>query len=289
MAYFLHMSEKEQIEFVEPIEILKRDNGYNPDGCLYLSQVIRIDDSELSSAWREHCKKFVGKDELLGDEETTMSKWVNGFQHFYKVDMNKDKIMIIKTRDDLRKLFENYGIIESFTSQKIPEIINEITIYQNFLKNLKKDKLDIVENHPEEIIKLVTKGKTHIVDIKYGMVVVPKNKGVTIEFVSAVFVKLKKLYDELMKAHIQLYHEGDGKCKYRRSQYSTINWSKMRDDGYSGIYYKQNIIDAAMSDKYLYDFDWKEFVKYLRADTLIVWKEDVITIETKENVLQTFA
>jgi hypothetical protein len=283
------MSEKEQIEFVEPIEILKHDNGYNPDGCLYLSQVIHIDDSELSSAWREHSKQFVGKDEILGDEETTMSTWVNGFQHFYKVDMNKNKIMIIKTRDDLRKLFENYGIMDSFTLQKIPEIINEITIYQNFLKNLKKDKLDIVENHPEEIIKLVTKGKTHIVDIKDGMVVVPKNKGVTIEFVSAVFVKLKKLYDELMKAHTHLYHKGEGKCKYRRSQYSTINWSKMRYDGYSGIYYTKNIIDAAMSDGYLYDFDWKEFVKYLRADTLIVWKEDVITMETKENVLQSFA
>jgi len=185
-------------------------------------------------------------------------------------------------------LFENYGVRDNFTSPKIPTIINEITIYQNFLKNLKKDKLDIVENHPEEIIKLVTKGKTHIVDIKDGMVVVPKNKGVTIEFVSAVFVKLKKLYGELMQEHRHFYHEGDGKCMYRRSRYNTINWNKMRDDGYSGIYYTQNIIDAAMSDKYLYEFYWKEFMKYLRTDTLIVWKDDVLTSETKENVLKSF-
>lgn len=289
MTYFLHMSDKEKIQFVEPISIGKHSNSYNPSGCLYLSQVTLGDDSELSSGWREHSKQFVGKDEILGDEESTMSTWVNGFQHFYKVDINKDKILIIKTRDDLRKLFENYGVMDNFTSPKIPEIINEITIYQNFLKNLKKDKLDIVENHPEEIIKLVTKGKTHHINIKDGMVVVPKNKGVTVEFVSAIFVKLKKLYDELMGVHGHLYHKGDGKCRYRRSQYRTFNWNKIRDDGYSGIYYTQNIIDAAMSDKYLYDFDWKEFMKYLRTDTLIVWKDDVLTKETKENVLMNFA
>lgn len=287
MTYFLHMSEKEQIKFVEPDKLGKHQNGYNPSGGMYLSRVIKDKDSELSSAWREHSKQFVCKDEVLGDEETTMSKWVNGFQHFYSIDINY-RIMIIKTRDDLRKLFENYGVSDNFTSPKIPEIINEITIYQNFLKNLKKDKLDIIENHPEEIIKLVTKSKTHIVDIKDGMVVVPKNKGVTIEFVSAVFVKLKKLYGELMQEHRHFYREGDGKCMYRRSQYNTINWNKMRDDGYSGIYYTQNIIDAAMSDGYLYEFYWKDFLQYLRTDTLIVWKDDVMTVETKENVLKSF-
>ncbi len=289
MTYFLHMSSKEQIEFVEPIEFQKRDNGYNPDGCLYLSQVIKVN-SELSSGWREHSKKFAGKDEILGDEESTMSTWVDGVQHFYKVDMdmNRGKILIIDTRDDLRKLFENYGVMNNYTSPKIPEIINEIIIYQNFLKNLKKDKLDIVENHPEAIIKLIPKGKSHIVDIKDGIVVVPKNKGITIEFVSAVFVKLKKLYDELMQEHRHFYHEGDEKCKYRRVKYRYFNWSKMRNDGYSGIYYTQKTIDSAMSYGYMYDFDWKKFIQYLRTDTLIVWKDDILTMETKENVLKSF-
>lgn len=280
MTYFLHMSEKEQIEFVEPIEILKHDNGYNPAGGMYLSQVVRIDDSELSSSWREHCKKFAGKDELLGDEETTMSKWVNGFQHFYKVDMKKDKIMIIDKRDDLRKLFENYGVKRNWNPPQILLICDKIVIYQNFLKNLKKDKLDIVENHPEEIVKLVSPTKTHMIHIKDGLIVPPKNKGVSIEFVASVFYELKKLYDELAKQHI---------TKHQSTQYSEINWNKIRDDGYSGIYYTQNIINAAMSNMYLYDFAWKEFMKYLRTDTLIVWKDDLMTKETKENVLHSFA
>lgn len=54
------------------------------------------------------------------------------------------------------------------------------------------------------------------------------------------------------------------------------------------MYYTKNIILAAMSDKYLYDKDWKRFMKYLRTDTLIVWKDDVLTMETKENVLKKF-
>lgn len=279
MAYFLHMSEKEQIEFVKPIDIGKHSNSYNPYGCLYLSQVTIGDDSELSSGWREHSKQFVGKDEILGDEESTMSTWVNGVHHFYKVDMNQRKIMIIRNRDDLRKLFENYGVKRNWNPPQILLICDKIAIYQNFLKNLKKDKLDIVENHPEEIVRLVAPNKTHMIHIKDGLIVPPKNKGVSIEFVASVFYELKKLYDELAKQH---------RTKHQSTQYSEINWNKIRDDGYSGIYYTQNIIDAAMSDKYLYDFYWKEFMKFLRTDTLIVWKDDVLTKETKENVLRSF-
>ena len=276
MTYFLHMSDNEQINFVEPIIFNEHSHSYNPARCLYLSQIIYKGNCELSSDWREHSKQFARKDERLGDEESTMSKWVNGFHHFYKVDINKDKILIIDKRDDLRKLFENYGVHKDYKSPWMNNVCDKIVIYQNFIKNLKKDKLDIVENHPEEIVKSVAPNKTHHITIKDGLIVPPKKKGVTIEFIASVFYELKKLYDELMKVQ---------KIEHTRSQYSTINWNKIRDDGYSGLYYTKYIILAAMSDKYLYDNDWKEFMKYLRTDTLIVWKDDVLTMETKENVL----
>jgi len=279
MAYFLHMSAEKQIKFVEPIDIdsHKIFDTYNPAGCLYLSQVIRIDDSELSSAWREHTKKRIY--ENLEDEKDLLL-WVNGFQNFYKVDMDDKKILIIDKREDLRKLFENYGVMDNFISLNIRKIYDNIAIYLNFLKNLKKDKLDIVENHPEEIVKLVSSTKTHTIVIKDGLIVPPKNKGVTLVFIATVFSELKKLYDELAEKHKQ---------QHRRNQYTTIDWNKIRDDGYSGMYYTKNIIDAAISDKYVYDTDWKEFMKYLLTDTLIVWKDDVLTMETKENVLMNFA
>ena len=279
MAYFLHMSEKEQIKFVEPIDIYYDSHSYNPVECLYLSQVILSDDSELSSAWREHSKQFADKDKILGDEESTISKWVNGFNHFYKVDMNKDKILIISNRNDLRQLFENYGVYHDYKSRWMIYECDKIAIYQNFLKHLKKDKLDIVENHPEEILKLVSPNKTHHIIIKDGLIVPPAKKGVTIEFVASVCYELKKVYDKLMEKQ---------KLDHYERQYDTINWNKMRDDGYSGVYYTKNIIMAAMSDKYLYDKDWKDFMKYLRTDTLIVWKDDVLTSATKENVLRSF-
>jgi hypothetical protein len=277
MAYFLHMSDEEQIQFVEPIDIRRHENSgsvYNPGGCLYLSQVISIDDSELSSAWREHTKKRIYENH---EDESGLLNWVNGFQNFYKVDMDDKKILIIKTRDDLRKLFENYGILkDDYISDEITKISDKIAIYLNFLKNLKKDKLDTVENHPEEIVKLISSTKTHTIDIKDGMIVPPKNKGVTLVFIASVFVQLKKLYDEL------------GQIKKASTLYRTLNWNKIRDDGYSGIYYTKNIIDAAISDKYVYDKAWKTFMQYLMTDTLIVWKDDVLTMETKENVLMNF-
>jgi hypothetical protein len=194
--------------------------------------------------------------------------------------MNKNKILIISNRNDLRQLFENYGVYHDYKSRWMIYECDKIAIYQNFLKHLKKDKLDIVENHPEEILKLVSPNKTHHIIIKDGMIVPPKNKGVTLVFIASVFSELKKLYDELAEKHKQ---------QHRQNQYTTINWNKIRDDGYSGMYYTKNIIDAAISDKYVYDTDWKEFMKYLLTDTLIVWKDDVLTMETKENVLMNFA
>jgi hypothetical protein len=281
MAYFLHMSEKEQIKFVEPIDIDRHNifDTYNPACCLYLSQVIRIDDSELSSAWREHTKKRIY--ENLEDEKD-LSVWVNGFQNFYKVGMDDKKILIIDKREDLRKLFEIYGVLKDYDYNLpyITKIYDKIAIYLNFLKNLKKDKLDIIENHPEEIVKLVSSTKTHTIVIKDGLIVPPKNKGVTLVFIATVFSELKKLYDELAEKHKQ---------QHRQNQYTTINWNKIRDDGYSGMYYTKNIIDAAISDKYVYDKAWKKFMQYLMTDTLIVWKDDILTMETKENVLMSFA
>ncbi len=262
MTYFLHMSNKKSIDFVEPSseDIKEHENGYNPGGCLYLSQVIVNSDSELSSDWKEHSKRMMKKD---GD----FCMWVDGFHHYYKVDMNDKKILIIDKRDDVRKLFENYGIIQTSSINPYLEISDKITIYLDFLQKQEK-KLINFELNPSK--------KNYNIDIKDGKIVVPR-KGITHDFLNGVFFGLKKLYDELRERNEYLNNF---------VKYSLINWNKMRNEGYSGIYYTKNIIRAALSDKYIYDKDWKDFLKYLSSDTLIVWKDDVLTKETKENVLK---
>jgi len=281
MTYFLHVSRtKKFFDFVEPSEENIKEHtygyGYNPGYSLYLSQVIVNSDSELSSDWKEHAKKKnVEEDEdeeVEEDEEEGPEKdygWVNGFHHYYKVDMNdKKKILIIDKREDVRKLFENYGIKrENYDNPRIPEIASKIKIYLDFLQTQEKKLVNFQVN---------SLMKNYTIIIKDGKIDTPK-KGITHDFINGVFFELKKLYDELMKEN-KKYHG------FR--QYYRINWNKMRDEGYSGIYYTKNIIRAALSDKYIYDKDWKDFLKYLSSDTLIVWKDDVLTKETKENILK---
>ncbi len=276
MTYFLHVSRtKEFFDFVEPseenIKVHTYGYGYNPGYSLYLSQVIVNSDSELSSDWKEHAKKKNEEEEEDEyEEEEGQEKdygWVDGFHHYYKVDMNDKKILIIDKRDDVRKLFENYGIIQTSSINPYLEISDKITIYLDFLQKQEK-KLINFELNPSK--------KNYNIDIKDGKIVVPR-KGITQDFLNGVFFGLKKLYDELRERNEYLNNF---------VKYSLINWNKMRNEGYSGIYYTKNIIRAALSDKYIYDKDWKDFLKYLSSDTLIVWKDDVLTKETKENILK---
>lgn len=253
----MHMSENEHIEFIEPSLIEKHHaNSLNPADSLFLSKL----NEDGRTDWQDS----------RSSRDDPEHYWQSGYKHIY--DVNMEKVLIINSEYDIITFFSKYGIPYDKRPERpeITELKKKIIIILKFLETLNADKKDIIENQPEIILANNNNDtvKFNYVDIKNDMIVIPK-KGVTIKFISSVFIKLKNLYDKLGKQYPQYpqgYWEG-----YRR-----VDYIKLRKDGYGGIYYTKKIISHAKSSINM-NYFWKDFLTWLDADTLIVWNKDVLT------------
>jgi hypothetical protein len=254
----MHMSENEHIEFIEPSLIEKHfAHGLNPADSLFLSKL--NDDGRTD--WQDSRYSRTSPD----DPE---HYWQSGYKHIY--DVNMEKILIINSEYDIITFFSKYGIpcYEKRENSTIKKLEKEIIIILKFLETLNAENKEIIENQPEIILTHINSDtfKFKDVDIKNDMIVIPK-KGITIKFICSVFIKLKNLYDKLGKYYPQGQEWWNG---YRR-----VDYIKMREDGYGGIYYTKKIISHAKSSINM-NYFWKDFLTWLDADTLIVWKEDAL-------------
>ncbi len=256
---FMHMSENEYIEFIEPSLIEKHNaNSLNPADSLFLSKL----NEDGRTDWQDSRSSRTIPD----DPE---HYWQSGYKHIY--DVNMDKILIINSEYDIITFFTKYGIPYDKRPERpeIAEVKKKISIILKFLETVNAEKKDIIENQPEIILINIDSDtvKFNYVDIKNDMIVMPK-KGITIKFICSVFIKLKNLYDKLGKYYPQGQEWWNG--------YRGVDYIKMREDGYGGIYYTKKIISHAKSSINM-NYFWKHFLTWLDADTLIVWKEDVLT------------
>ena len=256
--HFKHMSENEHIEFIEPSLIEKHHaNSLNPADSLFLSKL--NDDGRTD--WQDSRSSRTSPDD-------PDHYWQSGYEHIFDVDMGR--ILIIDSEYDIITFFSKYGIPYDKRQEltQITEIKKQIVIILNFLETLNAEKKDIIENQPEIILANNHSDtvKFNYVDIKNDMIVIPK-KGLTIKFISSVFIKLKDLYDKLGKYYPQGQERWNG---YRR-----VDYIKMREDGYGGIYYTKKIISHAKSSINM-NYFWKDFLTWLDADTLIVWNKEVL-------------
>lgn len=250
---FVHMSDKEHINFIEP-SLLEYDDRYslNPKGGLFLSKL--NDDSRTD--WQDS----------RSSRDEASHYWQSGYRHIYEVDMSK--ILIINNAYDLATLFFKYGTKGTpIVNDNIAPLEKEITIILDFLNSLNEDKKGLIEQ-ADIMLEYIEgiKYKYIEVKIKDDMVVIPK-QGASLRFICSVFVRLKKLYDKIGKQ----YETSNMDTRF----YETINYIKIRDDNYNGIYYTKNIISYAKASTKM-NFIFKDFITWLDADTLIVWKEDAL-------------
>jgi hypothetical protein len=251
----MHMSENEHIEFIEPSLIDEHHaNCLNPAYSLFLSKL----NEDGRTDWQD--SRF--------SRDEPEHYWQSGYKHIY--DVNMEKVLIINSEYDIITFFSKYGIPSDKRPElpKIKEFKKQIIIILRFLESLNAEKKEIIKNQPEIILTNIDSDtvKFNYVDIKNDMIVIPK-KGITIKFICSVFIKLKNLYDKLGKYYLE-------EQEYWNI-YGRVNYIKMREDGYGGIYYTKKIISHAKSSINM-NYLWKGFLTFLDADTLIVWNKDVL-------------
>jgi hypothetical protein len=279
MQRFLHSSQREEqssetrgpfVDFITPsLEGSSNYHGYSPpNGCLYLSEL----NPDGRTDWLDHCKSQI-------TSSNPFDSWENGSFHIFDISMSK--ILVINTPHDMMNLFDKYPTIIDNQEYSFKQFIHtnqlliqeKISIYLEVLSRIPKEKLDIVKNQPEKIIELIQSPKYKRVHIIFNndKITVPK-QGYTLNFIASMLIDLKKLYDKLSDKQMIINSY---------SKYRGINWLKVKENGFSGIYYSKTLIQRCVNSRSkfgpLLDRDLKTYLKWLSSDTLIVWNDDVLT------------
>jgi hypothetical protein len=229
-----------------------------------------------SSAWSRYTERLASKKH----EE------YERYKHYIDCDIESSNLYIVDNVNDLYNLYTKYGIYKKKEDFVLPEeyvgkediydyfivtriekfkkleksiifsdeIFNELNIKLNIYKNF----IDNADKNIKNIIKTINDNPKHIPlydspEILDGKVVIP-SKGInrrTVELVlreiSRLQVKIDK-YDENLALNIK---------KFNSPVFDTLDYVKMKEDGYNGIYYTSNI--AKEKDSITYTHPMLEF------------------------------
>jgi hypothetical protein len=243
-------------------------HDFNMDGAFFLSKV--DDDNENSSMWlryREILQKYPAPtplrykwktqtyEEIKSDKDDEPDLWLSGKKFHFDVDFTSHSILVIDSIDDLKNFFMKYGYFE----QKVRYNSNTHFIKNNYTKDtlrfetMKKlyilnqfiESLDVLNkermmdpNKVDRVKKSRNIRNMSYVKITKNNVVIPK-KGVNFEFLVDV-IRTKEYLEKIV---------GDFSDVEIETTMNAINFPKLINDGYNGIYYSTNIVKFVSQER----------------------------------------
>lgn len=237
--------------------------------------------------------------------------WLSGHKHFFDVDFNKHRIYVISNVKELLDFYVNYGVFKqrikwTNNSQDKNDLMrlkyyNKYMIIKNFIDNLDL-KYKIVMNEHKKVVHITNIRNIRnmpFIKIVKNHIVIPK-KGITFEFLIDVY-RTMDYYNNII---------GDSSDLSDKviTNLISIDFPKMVREGYNGLYYSTELFiqyetifdipnDNITSDwnsnfiqkpkigefpdcLYFFSKDDKnsiknsieEYIQWLGADTMIVWK-----------------
>ncbi len=247
-------------------------NSYIPDKSLFLS-VVNLDGK---SNWQRYCES----------ESKLMDEWThpNVVYSFFDIDLERQNIYVIDSEKELYEFFSSYGVpvkkpfdehlIQRY--KKDCELANDcklkISMIRDFFENMNDDDKSYIQQHQNEIDTKVfhisehTKFRENI--IIDGRIIVGA-KGISVNFASKLYSYQSYLISTRDSA---IDRQNEYIKKYdlfvKSPEYRTVDYKKVRDAGYNGVYFTQNLY----VNRHLYvNVYLVSFLSWLCCDTLIIW------------------
>ena len=285
--------------------------GFNLDGAYYFSKA--IGESSMWMDYRRWLRDNKPYSERDKDRPKQEDMWLESKDYYYAdIDLEAKGIYVINTPSELRDFFVKYVMIhqEAIDSYDIfsrsPESkkrydlhkINKILI--DYLIHLSPADRALLDN-----ITTVNTIKNHrnrrnmsLVKVSKGKIIIDKRKthfGFLIDLVRTI-----EYNDKII---------GDPSTICTRTRIGTIDYNKLHNDGYNGLYYSDNLVkvnskmaEEDFSSDFLYKYvdkididnfpdiigdssvkdlieikrEIENFVRWLGSDTLLIWDPSVL-------------
>ena len=283
---FLHINTKSEKKlsretWIEPtLADLDEDRHYfHTKNLLFLSKV----DWDGFSNW----ERYNIKEELEYQKEdpSYVNPWRKSTdRYFFTIDLKAKHILVIDTVKDVRNLFMKYGIVEMVVDHRMLQDIEEdkkfvlerLEQYLKYLDELPSDKKEWLKD-TDAVLAVIAARNTKKAPMNRPVAMYRK---MTHDHIADVLRSVRNCYASLSRLD-KRYRT----CRYKYMK--TLDYAKMRADGYNGLYYTQNLVENANSLKIpkmwsLYkgytngglctiEKSIKDYVEWLQSDTLIVW------------------
>lgn len=301
MVRFLHVSSDNAVITKETFNAPELCSGfeqhsYNIDGALYLSKV--DDDNPESSMWLRLRQLIAnhtdynkpeesGETEESGDESASADDsektdyWLSGTKNYLDFDFEQHKIYVVDSPDDLKQLFIKYGDFDQkplwkrwYTQKEYAkdelrfQKMKDLPLLIKFIDNLDNaTRSQLLTPNPAtaaKFEKLIASRNTRnmpFVQIKNEQVVIPK-KGITCEFLVDL-MRTKQKWEMMITDSPELEIH---------TTLRSIDFPKMAEAGYNGIYYTTNLVKFnSLADE---DTNGKPRKKYVDCASFVV-KPDI--------------
>lgn len=282
---FLHINSKSEKKlsretWIEPTftELDEDRHGFHTKNLLFLSAV----DWDSFSHWERFNYKL--ELEVQKDSPSYVSPWRSKDRYFYTVDLKAKNILVIDTAKDVRNLFLKYAIVETGIDKQMMRdvedtkkaVLQTLKEYLAYLDALPSDKQEWL-NDTDAVLATIAERNVKKSPMNRPVAMYRKK---TYENIADVLRSMRNCYTTLSRLDKRLRS-----CHYRYIK--TLDYGKMRTNGYNGIYYTQNLVEKAKTLKIskvwalhrgytngyscTMEKDIEEYIQWLQSDTLIVW------------------
>lgn len=283
---FLHINSKPEKKlsretWIEPTftELDEDRHGFHAKNLLFLSAV----DWDGFSHW----ERFNYKLELeiqKEDNPSYVSPWHSTDRYSYTIDLKTKNILVIDTAKDVRNLFLKYAIVETEIDKRLmrdvedtkKDVLQTLKEYLAYLDALPSDKQEWLSD-TDAVLATIAERNAKRAPMNRPVAMYRKK---TYENIADVLRSMRNCYATLSRLDKRLHTS-----RYRYIK--TLDYGKMRADGYNGIYYTQNLVERAETLKIPklwalhkgytnggrcpMEQDVQEYIQWLQSDTLIVW------------------
>ena len=274
-----------------------------------------------SSAWSRYVERLASKRKAMYEK-------CERYKHYIDCDIESSNLYIVDNVNDLFNLYTKYGIYKKKEDFVLPEeyigkeefydyfivkridmfkeleksiaerdetfkmLNSKLSIYKNFIDNADKNIKNIIKTINSTTSKYIPSYESP--EICDGKVVISP-KGINRRTVELILREISRIqetldnFDETLTLNIQ---------KLNSEYFDTLDYVKMKEDGYNGIYYTSNIAKEKETKTYTHpmlEFDETQlkvlsslyyggddenctmekylshFVDWLESDTLMIW------------------
>jgi hypothetical protein len=236
---------------------------------------------------------------------------------YFDIDLEASRIFTVNNATDLFNLFTIYGIYKKSTdacdSEFVTGLRNDVSrnteiitrnnellvslnstlrILEHFINtHIKSEKIEKLKDGSVESETAKSNSRNMELNMDNVGIIIPRS-GMTLTFISTVLNEKKTICEEIEELQTANVKHN----KYiNASHFYTLDYVKMKRDGYNGIYYSQPLIDSCVrhEDGYIISLNFgneelevlqnyydgesdvvyflKEFVGWLGIDTLLLW------------------